>query len=204
MTAAGVYAWRRRFPARALRRIGWYAASGSITVAVTWLLFGAEPDRLDSGEANPLAAVPPVSAVLVGLAALPLLLALIRRPLVAADHYALTIRPGSLRTLLLPWAEVAELAAMTVGGELLLLVRSHPSAGRLGDRPTWWDRGALRAARRFGRYHLGVRLADFIGDPEGLLAGLAALAPYPVRITAQLPDPPTDPPTEWPPAAGHR
>lgn len=195
-----VYAWRRRFPTRALRRIGWYAVGGSIAVASTWLLFGAEPDRLDSGERNLLAAVPPITAGLVGLAALPLLVALVRRPLVAADHYALTVRPGMVRTLLLPWAEVAELAGMVVRGEPLLLVRCQPSAGRLGDRPTWCDRGALRAARRVGRYQLAVRLADFVGEPALLLAGLATWAPYPVRITTQLPDPPTG----WPPAAGHR
>ncbi|MBX6722698.1 MAG: hypothetical protein IRY92_05630, partial [Dactylosporangium sp.] len=96
--------WRRKFPVRAWRRLGWYATSGAGVVLVGFVLFGAEPERLESGRPNPLAFIPTGLSVLFVLAATPFVLALFRRPVVAADHYALSVRPGILRTLLLPWA----------------------------------------------------------------------------------------------------
>jgi hypothetical protein len=180
-------AWPRRFPSRALRRLSWFVLGGGSLVAGSWVLFGAEPDRLASGGANPLALIPPATTVLVLLTTLGLLLTVARRPLVVADHYALTVRPGALRTLLLPWATVAEVAGITARGEPLLVVRCGTPRGRPGDRPRWCDRGVLRAGGPVvAGYHLAVRMEDFAGSPRAKLAALAAWAPDQVMVTDQL------------------
>lgn len=189
MAAAEPLAWRRRFPARAVRRFGWSVVAGGAATLAAWVLFGAEPDRLASGAANPLALVPAVITLLAAAAAVLLLLTVVRRPQVVASHYALTVRPGSLRTLLLPWASVVEVAGVTVRGEPLLLVRCDPDRGRgrPGDRPRWWDRGVLRASGAAAAgYHLAVRMDEFAGLPRAQLATLAAWAPEAVRITDRL------------------
>jgi hypothetical protein len=187
MAAAGSLEWPRRFPSRALRRFGWYVLGGGAATSAAWVLFGAEPDRLPSGAANPLALVPPITTLLAVLACAGQLLTVIRRPRVAADHYALTVRPGALRTLLLPWAAVTEVAGVTVRGEPLLLVRCGPNRGRLGDRPRWSDRAVLRSGgTAVTGYHLAVRMDDFAGDPRRQLATLAAWAPEQVQVTDQL------------------
>lgn len=187
MAAAQPLQWRHRFPHRAVRRVGWLAAAGGAVAAACWLLFGAEPDRLASGETNPLSLVPPGVTGLVLLAALPLLLAVFRRPLVVADHYALQVRPGAWRKLLLPWAGIAEIAAARIRGEPLLLVRCDPTRAPLGDPPGWPDQAVLRAAGELATgFHLAVRLDEFAGAPPDLLASLAAWAPGQVRITDAL------------------
>jgi len=189
--------WRRKFPVRAWRRLGWYATSGAGVVLVGFVLFGAEPERLESGRPNPLAFIPTGLSVLFVLAATPFVLALFRRPVVAADHYALSVRPGILRTLLLPWARIVEITAYGVPVESYLLVRCDGRAGQLGDRPRWWDRFVLRAAvrgrRRLGRsgrpveqYDVAVRMDEFVGDPAAQLASLAAFAPHHVVVTDSL------------------
>lgn len=181
--------WRRRFPARAVRRFGWSVLAGGGAAAGSWVLFGAEPDRLGSGAANPLALVPPVVTLVAALASVALLLTVARRPLVVADHYGLTVRPGSLRTLLLPWATVTEVAAVSVRGEPLLLVRCDAARGhgRPGDRPRWCDRGVLRAGgTATSGYHLAVRMDEFAGAPRAQLAALAAWVPEQVRVTDRL------------------
>jgi hypothetical protein len=167
-------------------------------LVITYVLFGAEPDTLQTGQPNPLALLPTALTVLVGLAAVPLLLALVRRPTVAADHYALTVRPGIVRTLLLPWAYVAEVAAYGARDDPFLLVRCGVRRdGRLGDRPRWWDRGVLRAAIRADRtrratapalasYDVAVRIGEFSGAPEAQLASLASFAPEHVRVANAL------------------
>jgi hypothetical protein len=151
------------------------------------LLFGAEPSRLPSGETNLLAALPVTATLLVVVAAAPLLLAVVRRPLIVADHYALSVRPGIIRTLLLPWAGIAEIAGVTVREEPLLLVRFNAMAGRLGDRPSWYDQRVLRSGgEATAGYHLAVRMDEFVGDPLAQLAALAGWAPEQVRLTNRL------------------
>ena len=179
--------WRRRFPSRALRRLGYLASGGGGTAAGAWLLFGAEPSQLASGETNQLALIPVTVVLLVVIAAVPLMLAVVRRPLIVADHYALSIRPGIGRTLLLPWAGIAEIAAVAVREEPLLLVR-FAARGRLGDRPSWHDQRVLRSGRggATAGYHLAVRMDEFIGEPVTQLTALAAWAPTQVRFTNRL------------------
>jgi hypothetical protein len=197
MAGPGRIEWRRGFPSRAWGRLGWYIAFGAVAVVIGYVLFGAEPAHLESGQRNPLALVPAGLAVLFGLVATPRVVALFRRPVVAADHYALSIRPGILRTLLLPWARIAEVAAYGMRDEPFLLVRCGPARGRPGDRLRWWDRFALREAIRASRvhrgegpdvtaYHVAVRMDDFVGDPAAHLAALAALAPHHVLVTDEL------------------
>jgi hypothetical protein len=130
--------------------------------------------------------------VLVGAA--PLVVMLVRRPLVAANHYALTVRPGSVRTLVLPWAHIAVVSVRRVGREPYLLVRCRQSLGALGDHPTWLDQGVLRAVVRVpragsalaGEYDLAVRLRDFVGHPNAQLSALAAFAPDHVFIASDV------------------
>lgn len=187
MAAAQPLQWRRRFPSRAVRRLGWFTLVSAAIIAAMWVLFGAEPDRLASGERNPLTLLPIATTVLLAVAAMPLVLAVLRRPVVVADHYGLTVRPGCLRTLLLPWAEVAEVAAVTVRGEPLLVVR-YGRPGRYnqvgGDQPRWLDQAVLRSGGgALTGYHLAVRMDEFAGDPSHHLAALAAVAPGQVRFT---------------------
>ncbi|HET6214706.1 MAG TPA: hypothetical protein VFE14_17705, partial [Micromonosporaceae bacterium] len=156
-------------------------------MVIAYVLFGNEPAQLDSGRSNPLARMPAGVAALFVAVATPFVLALFRRPLVAADHYALSVRPGILRTLLLPWARIVEIAAYGVREEAFLLVRCRDGADRLGDLPRWWDRTVLRAAMRGERqprgsgpvvaaYDVAVRMDEFVGDPAAQLAALAAYA----------------------------
>jgi hypothetical protein len=117
---------------------------------------------------------------------IPQALALIRRPYLAADHYALTVRPGILRTLMLPWAQIAELVIILIDGEPFLLVRGDPQPPLSGDWPGWFDQGPLRMVRRASSaaqgYHLAIPLSDFVDAPEQLLASLAVCAPDHVQV----------------------
>ena len=186
MTAARSLEWRRTFPRRPLRRLGWLIAGGGGLVAVSWLLFGAEPDRLASGETNLLSLVPLAVTLLALLACIPLLVSLFRRPLLVADHYAVTVRPGACHTLLVPWAQVTEVAAVTVRRDPLLLFRTRD---QLGDHPRWCCRRVARSAgRAFAAYQLAVRMDEFAGEPEELLAALAAWSPGHVRFVDGLDD----------------
>jgi hypothetical protein len=189
--------WQRGFPTRALRVFGWYVAFGLGVVAVAWILFGSEPRRVGSGEANPLAYVPAGTALFIAALAVPVLFALMRRPHVSADHYALTIRPGAVRTLVLPWAHVAEIAGYVLGGEPFLLVRCDGTRDHLGDRPRWWDRGGLRSASwaagrmrprgaGLAEYDLGVRMDGFLGPARAKLLTLARYAPGHVLVIDKL------------------
>lgn len=194
MAAADELQWRRRFPFRALRRLGWVLVTGTIVTVIAWILFGVEPERLPSGDVNPLAAVPAITVLLVAALALPSLVSLLRRPILTANHYALTVRPGAVRTLVIPWSAIAELASIPVRGDPLLLVRCTDHRGQIGDRPGWRDRSALRAAVRaagarraeIGGYDLAVPLGEFAGDPATRLASLAAWAPRHVFLTDEL------------------
>jgi hypothetical protein len=183
--------WRRSPPSRALGALAWYAAAAAFAVGAVFLLFGAEPEHLGAGVTNPVARVPTWALLLAGLGAVPFVLAVLRRPLVAANHYALTVRPGSLRTLVLPWARVAEVTVAGVAGEEYLLVRCGTGLDPLGDRPQWVDQAVLRRVARDDmrlgqRFHLAVRLRDFVGGTDGRIAALAAFAPDHVNVANQL------------------
>jgi len=163
--------WRRGFPARALRLLGWQTAAGGLAVGVAFLLFGDEPERLSDGSSNALASIPQWTLLAAGVVVVAALVRVLRR-------------------LLLPWASIAEVLAVNAGGEEYLLVRLRPGMDQLGDRPGWWDQAVLRAARRaYARaveYDLAVRLRDFAGPPPGKLAMLAAYAPQNVHLAERL------------------
>jgi hypothetical protein len=184
--------WRRSFPSHALVLVGWYAVVAGLGVGVVWLLFGSEPSHLDNGESNPLAVIPPVSVIVAGLGALPFVLAVVRRPSLTANHYALQVRPTWLRTLVLPWARIAQVAAYRIDGEPYLLVRCGTALDRLGDRPGWVDRAVLRAADRaadtdvVNGFDLAVRMRDFTGTPRAQLTALAAFAPDHVAMVGDI------------------
>lgn len=194
MAAAEHLQWRRVFPARPLRQLAWFMMLSAVTLVIAWVLFGTEPDRLASGERNPFALVPPLVTAGVAVASTRFVLPLLRRPAVSANHYALTVRPGSLRTLVLPWAGVAEIAAVRVRGGPVLLVRCSGRRDRPGDRSRWLDRGVLRGAMRaagsdratVAAYDLAVRMDEFQGTPPAQLAGLAGWAPRHVLVTDGL------------------
>jgi hypothetical protein len=185
--------WRRAFPSRAVTALVWYAVFAGAVVGLTLLLFGDEPARLDDGSPNPLTALPPVVLALAVLGCIPIVLVTVRRPVVAANHYALTVRPGAARTLVLPWAHIAVVAVRRVGRETYLLVRCRQTLDALGDHPTWIDQGVLRALLRTrsgqplaGEFDLAVRLRDFIGEPNAQLTTIAAFAPDHVFIASDV------------------
>jgi hypothetical protein len=186
--------WRRAFPSRAVILLGWYVGVAGAVLGLVWLLFGDEPVRLDDGTPNPLAMVLPVTLGIAAAGAVPLVVTLVRRPLVAANHYALTVRPGALRTLVLPWAHIAVVSVRRVGREPYLLIRCRPALDALGDHPTWVDQGVLRAVVRIprggpalaGEYDLAVRLRDFTGRPNAQLVTLAAFAPDHVFVASDV------------------
>lgn len=186
--------WRRSLPKHDIRILGWYLALALVGLGAVWLLFGGEPQRLDSGASNPLAALPAAALVLALLGAVPPGLKIVRRPVVAANHYALTVRPGCWRTLVLPWARVTEVAAHWIGDEAYLLVRCRAGRDSLGDLPSWADRAVLRRALRdaglqrppAGHFDLAVWLRDFVGEPTALISTLAAFAPDHVAVVSDI------------------
>jgi hypothetical protein len=188
--------WTRQNPKRAAGRFGWTSFLALLICGPAWLIFADEPRRADDGAVNPLALVVPSVAVLFALILAPQLLALVRRPVVRADSYAMSVRPGVVRTLLLPWARIAELALLEVEEEEFLLVRCVPGLrGALrgaGDSPRWWDQAHLRYARRglpaVAAYDLAVPMGEFAGAPADLLADLAACAPAQVVVVDNTTD----------------
>jgi hypothetical protein len=190
LTGADRIEWRRAFPRRALKVVGVCAAAGGFAVAAAWVLFGDEPATLNSGEANPLASVPQwtivAAAAMVGASCVPVF----RRPSVAATHHALSVRPGALRRLLLPWATIAEITGVRADGEEFLLVRLERGLDALGDHPGFWDKRVLRAATRgyplAGEFDLAVRMREFAGTGPAKMAALAAYAPESIDITSRL------------------
>lgn len=178
--------WRRRSPRRAVSRVVWTAIASALAVGPAWLLFGAEPQVTDDGAVNPFALVVPLLGTLFGILILVQVLAIGRRPSVSADHYAVSVRPGVVRTLVLPWAQIAELATMEVDEEPLLLIRCLPQLSRSADWPRWWDQAHLRAAKRaasaVSAYDLAVPMGDFVGTARNLLAELAWWAPDHVMV----------------------
>jgi len=184
------FVWSRRRAGRALGRLGWTAFLGASIVTPAWFVFGDEPLRVDDGALNPLVFVVPTIAGFFVLVLVPQTLALVRRPLVTGSHYALTIRPGVFRTLVLPWAQIGELVALVVDDEAYLLIRCVPLRVRSGDWPRWWDKGHLRAARRgaamAAAYDLAVPMGEFEGHPDRLLDQLGRWAPAHVGVVNRL------------------
>jgi len=181
--------WRRSFPSRSLGTLAWYAVSAILAVVLIRTLFGDEPETLASGAHNPLADVPMWTAGLALAGAVPVVLAVVRRPRVGANHFALTVRPGWVRTLVLPWSRVGEVAAIEAGGERFLAVRLLEGLDRTGTNPAWIDQNVLRELQKIQPVRgvgVAVRLRDFNGTPDGQLAALAAFAPDQVRITNGL------------------
>jgi hypothetical protein len=181
--------WRRSFPSRSIAGLGWYLVFAVVVIAAVLLLFGGEPDRLDNDQPNRLADLPMWTELIAAVGAVPFVLAVIRRPRVAANHFALTVRPGWVRTLVLPWVHVAEVAVAEVEGERYLLVRCRSEPGRMGDTPRWVDQTVLRVlvrdgSRRARHFDLAVRMRDFNPGAEGQVAALAAFAPDHVLIAA--------------------
>ena len=182
MTSPVRIVWKGRPPRRAIARLGWVAAGAVLVLGPAALLFGQEPPRVDSGRVNPLSMVVPALGVLFGALALPGIVGLVRRPVLAADGYALTVRAGCGRILLLPWSQLVELAAVPVRDQPVLLIRC--GTRRAGtDFPGWWDRGVLRAVRRSGlrdpvaRYDVALLLRDFGPEPYVVVESLASFAP---------------------------
>jgi hypothetical protein len=186
--------WRRAFPTHALALLAWYVAVGGAALGLILLLFGDEPARLDSGATNPLATIPPVAVIVALIGATPLVVSVFRRPMVAANHYALTVRPGMLRTLVLPWSHITGLVVHQDGTEAYLLVGCRRALDALGDHPRWTDQAVLRSLERGARagrgitseFDLAVRVRDFVGEPNAQLATLAAFAPDHVMIASDV------------------
>jgi hypothetical protein len=183
--------WRRRPPRRAAARLAWTLFLAGLAWGAAHILFGDEPRRVDGGAVNPLALVVPALIGVVGLILVPQVLALVRRPVVSADHDALTVRPGVVRTLVLPWERVAELATMDIADDPYLLITCSAKPGPSGNRPRWWDRGHLRSAKRgaaaVAAYDLAVPMSDFSGTPRSLLIDLAQYSPAHVTIARRAP-----------------
>lgn len=179
--AADRVVWKRRRPNRAAGRLAWTAFVAVGIVGPAFLLFGGEPPQADDGALNPLALVAPIALVFAAFALIPQVIALVRRPIVSADHYALRVRPGVGRTLVLPWAGLAELAAVQFEEDEMLLVRCRPLGGGSGDQPRWWDQWTLRSVVRgaafASAYDLAIPMDEFLGSPETLLAELEECAP---------------------------
>jgi hypothetical protein len=177
--------WRRGFPSHALAMLGWYLAVAVLLLGIVFLLFGGEPTRLASGRLNPLASVPTWTIVALAVGALPFVLAVARRPIVAANHFAVSVRPAWVRTLVLPWTLIGEVAVHEIDQQPYLLLRCRGSLGRLGDQPRWMDRSVLRSVLRdagpdapaLSEFDLAVRMRDFVGQPAAQLSTLAAFAP---------------------------
>jgi hypothetical protein len=183
--------WKRRPPGRAAARLAWTLCHTGLACAAAYLFFGDEPRGAPGGAVNPLAMVVPTVFGLAGLVLVPQILALVRRPAVSADQRAFTVRPGIVRTLVLPWAQVTELATMDIADEPYLLVMCAAQPTPSGDRPRWWDQGHLRSAKRGAAavtaYDLAVPMTDFVATPQDLLLDLAQYAPPHVTVARRAP-----------------
>ncbi|MQA26989.1 MAG: hypothetical protein GEU94_16350 [Micromonosporaceae bacterium] len=182
---------RRRFPSHVIGRIVGYLVVSGISAGGVTLLFGEEPRRLANGQVNLLAFLPYALIVILALGLVPMVISLFRRPLISADHYSLTVRPGILRTLVLPWARISQLAIYSVtlrdDAEPLLLIRCVEWHSPLGDNPGWWDQRVWRAAAKsaggaIGGYDVAVRMSEFSGEPGKHLAAIVEFAPERVSV----------------------
>ncbi|QSB05280.1 hypothetical protein [Natronoglycomyces albus] len=186
---------RRRVPARRLAYLLAYlivvATMGSL---LHWIL-ATEPEILDSGEANPTVQVKSYFLLVAAIASVFILIPLMRPAKLLVNHYGLRVRPNSHRELLIPWTNVEELAAISVGsrrGNHYLLIATDIYLGRAGsDRPGFMARSVLREANRateglVAGFDLAVRLDDFKDPPPRVLAELASHAPGHVQVIDRL------------------
>lgn len=178
---------------RSRRNLGRLLRTWSLAIVATgaaWLFFGDEPLRSANGTINPLAFVLPLAVLLFLLVSAVPVLVMVRRPVLTADNYALTVRPGSLRTLVLPWAQIAELALVMVDEDPYLFIRCAARSRTSGDWPRWWDQGRLRAVRKMEgaahAYDLALYMHDFAGPPPRLFAALARWAPAHVTLATRV------------------
>jgi hypothetical protein len=166
--------------------LAWTSVLAVAVCGLAALVFGNEPDRATDGSRNPFVLVVPVLIVVFTVILLGHALAVVRRPVLRTTRYALTVRPGIVRTLVLPWAELAELTLVDLDEDTYLLVRCAPVPVSSGDRPRWWDQAQLRAVRRGlpqgSAYDLAVPVAEFLGSPETLFAQLAAAVPMHIAM----------------------
>jgi hypothetical protein len=179
--------WRRSFPSRSLAALAWYVTAAALVIAFVLLLFGNEPAQLNSGKRNVLADLPLWTGALAVVGSVPFVLAVARRPRVAANHFALIVRPGWIRTLVLPWSRLAEVTVAELNGERYLLVRCGTGLDRMGNTPRWLDQTVLRALVRDGfrrgqQFDLAVRLRDFAPGVDGQMGAIAAFAPDHVLV----------------------
>lgn len=186
----------RSSPARRISSMTLYVlVCGAGIGALVWLVH-TEPGTLDSGEANPVVALPGFFAVMALAGSVFFLVPLVRPPKLMVNHFGLRVRPSFGKVLMIPWSNVEELAAITVGsgrrGHSYLLLAADVYLGRGGsDRPGFIDRSVLREANRateglVAGFDLAVRCADFNLEPEKLLARLTSFAPGHVQVVDRL------------------
>ncbi|WP_025273051.1 hypothetical protein [Haloglycomyces albus] len=185
---------RRRTPLRRLSTLAAYSFAMVCVVLFTVWLTDTEPRHLDSQQTNPVTALPPFIMTLAAIGALFFLVPLLRRPLLQANHFGVKIRPSFTKTLVIPWSNIEEIAAITVSGGRrsvsYLLLATDTYLG-LGDRPRFSDRSVLREANRateglVAGFDVAIRCEDFHPSPDKQLAQLASYAPGHVRIVDRL------------------
>ena len=183
-------------PSRRISSLALYALTCSTGIAALIGLVRTEPGTLDSGEPNPVAALPGFFTVMAVLGAVCSLVPLVRPPRLMVNHFGLRVRPSFGKSLLIPWSNVEELAAINVGsrrrGSAFLLLATDVYLGRGGsDRPGFLGRSGLREANRateglVAGFDLAVRCKDFALEPQQLLARLASYAPGHVQVVDRL------------------
>ncbi|HEY1176240.1 MAG TPA: hypothetical protein VGF17_08785 [Phytomonospora sp.] len=182
---------RRRFPARHVAKLLGYLFVAGTVLVLTSLVFGEEPGVLDNGAANPLSHLTVFMAVALSLGAVPFVYRLVRLPRLEVNHFGLIVRPGALRTMVLPWVHIEQLAGYTVQerrhARTYLLIACDGHQGRLGDRPGYADRIVFREAMHVtgglvGDFDVAVRMRDFADTPSAQLAQLSAFAPNHVDV----------------------
>ncbi|MFB9658942.1 hypothetical protein ACFQS3_12675 [Glycomyces mayteni] len=186
----------RSSPTRRISSLALYAAACAVGVGALAGLVHTEPSVLDSGEPNPVAALPGFFTVIALIGAACFLVPLVRPPKLMANHFGLRVRPSFGKALLIPWSNVEELAAIHVGskrrGTSYLLFAADVYLGRGGsDRPGFLGRSVLREANRateglVAGFDLAVRCKDFAPEPQQLLARLASFAPGHVQVVDRL------------------
>jgi hypothetical protein len=186
----------RSSPTRRISSLVLYSLACAALIGTLYALVRTEPDTLDSGEPNPVAALPWFFLVMAVLGATSFLLPLVRPPKLMVNHFGLRVRPGFGKSLLIPWSNVEELAAIHVGsrrrGTSYLLFAADVYLGRGGsDRPGFLGRSVLREANRateglVAGFDLAVRCKDFATEPQQLLARLASYAPGHVQVVDRL------------------
>ncbi|THV41552.1 hypothetical protein [Glycomyces buryatensis] len=182
----------RSSPARRISSLVLYALVCAAGIAALAWLVHTEPGTLDSGEANPVVALPGFFTVIALIGTVFFLAPLVRPPMLFVNHFGLRVRPSFGKVLLIPWSNVEELAAITVGsrrrGQSYLLLAADVYLGRGGsDRPGFIDRSVLREANRateglVAGFDLAIRCKDFEPKPDQLLARLASYAPGHVQV----------------------